>query len=507
MRRHRGRATFALAVTAVMAGLTAAPSAHAQSGLHLIRVGTFDVPVFVSAPPGDRGRVLVVEQAGRIRLLRDGGPSRTFLDISSLVKFDGSRGLLSMAFAPDYRRSRLFYVYYTDKAGNNRVEEFRRSARSPDRANPDSRRTVIVIPHPPRPEHNGGQIQFGSDGLLYIAPGDGGGIGDPDENAQNLGSLLGKLLRIDPHQAGSKPYTVPDSNPFVAQPGYGREIYAYGLRNPFRFSFDSVTGDLTIGDVGQDVIEEIDFRRLGTGAGANFGWDIFEGSRPYEGGELINHIPPVLEHRHSEGFRAIIGGYVVRDRALGPLIGHYVYGDNSEPNLRAAVLSQRSATSKRRIGLRVRSLSSFGEDGCGRVYATSLEGPVYRLATSGRCLPDADPPGLEVRARRRQHLRRGRIRLKAHCDEACTVYVRGVVKLKGGGAATAARRRVRIEELTASLSPGETRRLDLGLGRKGRAKLRRALRRGRRANAKLVVTAEDRAGNRTTEKRRFRLRG
>jgi hypothetical protein len=234
--------------------------------------------------------------------------------------------------------------------------------------------------------HKGGQLQFGRDGMLYMGFGDGGGGDDPDDNAQNLGKLLGKLLRIDPKPGGG--YQVPRDNPFVGRPGARSEIFAYGLRNPYRFSFDRRTGDLALADVGQDAVEEVDFLKASRRSrrprgGVNFGWDGFEGrGRNPNGSEpsSAGHVPPVLQRTHGQGFCSIIGGYVIRDRSLGSLYGAYVYGDLCDSKLRVARLLPGGARGDRALGPRVSNLVSFGEDAAGRVYALSLDGGVFRLA-------------------------------------------------------------------------------------------------------------------------------
>jgi hypothetical protein len=236
----------------------------------------------------------------------------------------------------------------------------------------------------PEPNHNGGLMLFGPDGLMYAGTGDGGGANDQHGargNAQSLGSLLGKILRIDPRQSGSRPYTVPSSNPFAGRSGARAEIYAYGLRNPWRFSFDRSTGDLAIADVGQDAVEEVDFVRKGHGRGANFGWRPWEGRRRNFDEPAPGAIFPVITHQHSDGFCSITGGYVVRDRGVPALYGRYVYGDYCEGRIRAATLRAGHRTTGKVLSLpKVGGLSSFGEDAAGRVYATSLNGPVYRIA-------------------------------------------------------------------------------------------------------------------------------
>jgi glucose/arabinose dehydrogenase len=357
----------------------------ARKGVALKRVGRFREPVYVAGAPGFPRLLFVVEQEGRVRVLRGGRRVRgAFLDIRGLVQAGGERGLLSIAFPPDYRRTRRFYVYYTDNTGDIRVDEFKR--RSATRAARGSRRPVIRIPHRENSNHNGGQLQFlGS--LLYFGTGDGGSGGDPPNNAQNRNSLLGKLLRIDPRPANGRPYRIPSGNPFVGRPGRP-EIYSYGLRNPFRFSFDTVSAKrprLAIGDVGQDRFEELDYLTVGAARGANFGWDAFEGFSRYRGDNSGTPNPggtvkPILAYPHSRGGScSIIGGYVVRDRRLPALYERYVYADLCEGELRRLDPGPRRARGDRRIGLSVSTPSSFGEDTHGRLYVASLEGLVYRL--------------------------------------------------------------------------------------------------------------------------------
>jgi glucose/arabinose dehydrogenase len=354
----------------------------AARGVKLTRIGSFDQPLYVTAPPGDTHRVFVVEQSGRIRVVRDGRKRSTpFLDLRDRVSCCGERGLLSMAFAPDYARSRRFYVDYTDRAGDTRVVEFRRSG-SRDRAVKASARTVL-FQQQPEPNHNGGLVLFGPDALLYVGLGDGGGANDQHGslgNGQSLGTLLGKILRIDPRAGSGRAYSIPADNPFVGRSGARGEIYAYGLRNPWRFAFDRATGDLAIADVGQNQVEEIDFAPRGAARGVNYGWRVFEGRRlNFPGERAPGAVGPVLTYTHGGGGCSITGGVIVRDRGLGSLVGRYVYGDYCLGRLRAVRLGAGSATGDRGLGVSVSQLSSFGEDARGRVYATSLDGPVYRL--------------------------------------------------------------------------------------------------------------------------------
>jgi len=361
------------------------PRAAAAAGVRLASVGRFDAPLHVAAPPADRRRVFVVEQDGAIRVVRGGRKlSRPFLDLRSKVVAGGEQGLLSLAFAPDYHSSRRFYVNYTDQQGLQRVVEYRRAKSSGDRALRGSARLVLKYDDL-EPNHNGGQLAFGPDRLLYIGTGDGGGGNDDHGergNAQNLANLLGKILRIDPRSSSGRRYSVPGDNPFVGRDG-ADEIYSYGLRNPWRFSFDRTTGDLTIGDVGQNAREEINFASRDKAVGVNYGWRPFEGTRRNFDENAPGHVPPVLELSHGDGNCSVTGGYVVRDRTLPALAGRYVYGDFCKGQLRSAKLSPGTARDDRSLGLsNVKGLSSFGEDARGRVYVVSLEGAVYRL-TSG----------------------------------------------------------------------------------------------------------------------------
>ena len=338
-------------------------------------------------PEGAKGLRFVVEKAGRILAVGPHGKTSTFLDIRNRVTHDGERGLLSVAFPPNYAQSGLFYVYYTDNRGDIVVTEFKRSNKNPRRAKRKSGRRVIMIKHRLNANHNGGQLQFGADGYLYFATGDGGSGGDPDENAQNLDSLLGKLIRIDPRRNGSQPYSVPGSNPFVGAPGRD-EIYAYGLRNPYRFSFDRPSGHLVIGDVGQDTWEEIDYLPVAAARGANFGWDAYEGygrfdstdASPIPAGPVT---PPIHQYKHVDGNCAVTGGYVSHDPKTPSLDGRYIYADYCKSQIRSLIPADGGASDDRPIaGLpTLGGISSFGQDTKGRVYVTDLgSGGVYEIA-------------------------------------------------------------------------------------------------------------------------------
>jgi glucose/arabinose dehydrogenase len=372
--------------TETAAHLPAAPRRPAGK-LALRQIGKFDTPVYVAGAPGYPKLLFVVEQPGRIIVLRNGKrQAKPFLDIRDQVDFEGERGLLSVAFPPDYKTSGDFYVYYVDRRGSLQIDEYRRA--SPTRAAPGSRRGVITIPHPVNANHNGGQMQFLGDDL-YFGTGDGGSGGDPPNNAQNKDVLLGKLLRIDPRPQGGKPYSVPSTNPFVGTAGRD-EIYSYGLRNPFRFSFDQVTDPqsprLAIGDVGQNRFEEIDYATVAAARGANFGWDAFEGFHVYEDEESGTPDPggtvkPILAYPHSRGGSScsMIGGYVVDDPTLPSLHGKYVYADYCEGQLRALTPHLGRATGDHKLGVPIASPTSFGEDDAHHLYVASQSGPVYSL--------------------------------------------------------------------------------------------------------------------------------
>jgi glucose/arabinose dehydrogenase len=378
----RSRASRLLVVLlALTAALSACEATDAAVRLRLVRVGSFSSPLYVTAPPGDRDRLFVVEQGGRIQVVRKGRRLRQpFLDISGEVLSGGEQGLLSMAFAPDYATSGRFYVDYTDRNGDTHIAEFRRSASNPDRAVRSSER-LVLFQRQPEPNHNGGLVLFGPDGLLYVGFGDGGGADDRHGsrgNGQSLSTFLGKLLRIDPRPSGGRSYRIPPGNPFVGRGGARPEIYDYGLRNPWRFTFDR--GNLIIADVGQDHIEEIDFRPRGRTAGLNFGWRVWEGrSRNYSGERAPRAVFPVFTYSHASGGCSITGGVVVRDPRLRGWIGSYLYGDYCDGRMRSIRLRRGGACCDRATTRRVPALSSFGEDARRRIYATSLSGPVYRL--------------------------------------------------------------------------------------------------------------------------------
>ena len=359
---------------------TTATSAARASGVRLVRVGSFDQPLYLTAARGQKSRVYVVQRTGQVILLLNGHKQpQPFLDVSASIttKFD-EEGLLGLAFPSDYAKSGLFYVDFTSKNGDIKIVQYRRSASNPNLADPASARTLLTIEHQKNENHNGGQLAFGPEGDLYIGVGDGGSEDDPENNGQNTGTLLGKILRIAPTADGH--YTIPPGNPFFGRSGGLPQIWAYGLRNPWRFSFDRLTGDLIVGDVGQDKQEEVDFIAAGTGAGANYGWSIWEGDRRNKPGQAPHAVFPAFVVPHSEGYCAIIGGYVVRDRSLPSLYGRYLFGDYCRPEIESVKFTRAKASAPQPIGLEVSGLSSLGQDASGHIYATSLNGPVYRIA-------------------------------------------------------------------------------------------------------------------------------
>jgi glucose/arabinose dehydrogenase len=339
------------------------PAPPASRSLALVEVASgLDAPVHAAAAPGEPGRLYVVERAGRIRVLEGGRVlPRPFLDISADVTSGGEQGLLSIAFHPDYAENGLFYVDFTDLGGDTRVVELR----AEEGREPTKLRELLHVAQP-YSNHNGGQLAFDRDGLLYVGMGDGGAGGDPENRAQDLGSRLGKLLRID-----------------VDRPDADWEIVAYGLRNPWRFSFDRETGDLWIGDVGQGAVEEVDYLPAADlGSLVNFGWDAFEGTHVYEdkepndAGRLIG---PVAEYSHDEGC-SITGGFVYRGVDLPSAQGRYFYGDYCSGRLWSLERTGDGAT-VRRLGFEAPELSSFAEDGSGELYLLTLDGTVYRLVS------------------------------------------------------------------------------------------------------------------------------
>ncbi len=343
--------------------------------------GGLSSPVYLTAPAGDP-RLFVVEQAGRIRIVKDrqllGTP---FLDISSKVASGGERGLLSIAFHPDYASNGFFYTSYTDNNGDTRIERYTVTA-DPDVADPNSAKLILAEPQPAG-NHNGGLILFGPDGMLYIGLGDGGGGGDTYGNGQNLGTRLGALLRVDV-DAGD-PFVIPTDNPFVNDPNARGEIWAYGLRNPWRFAFDGADGVLYIADVGQNDWEEVNAVSA-TAGGLNYGWPIMEAAHcfsPRTGCNQTGLVMPVIEYDHGDGC-SVTGGFVYRGTAIPELRGHYFYSDWCSGFLRSFRYSNGSATDQRDWAVgSVGRVLSFGVDAAGELYILSGNGRVYRLKKTG----------------------------------------------------------------------------------------------------------------------------
>jgi glucose/arabinose dehydrogenase len=353
----------------------------------------FTLPVHLAAPPHDRNRLFVVEQAGTIKIIKSGKTlARPFLDIRDRVRSGGERGLLSVAFHPDHASNRRFFVYYTDATGDLVIAEFASSANDPDLADPSSERRLLDIPHRKYGNHNGGQLAFGPDHYLYIGTGDGGSGGDPDNNAQTRISLLGKLLRIDvDRREGGKPYGIPPSNPFVKDGNAAPEVWAYGLRNPWRFSFDRATGDLYIADVGQNAWEEVDVQPASSPGGENYGWRHMEGAHCYdppEGCPTRGLTLPVFEYPQTPGGSSITGGFVYRGCRMPDLRGTYFFSEYVKGSSGSFVLANGRATKVRDVTRdlapppphRIKHLSSFGEDAQGELYLVEhQEGEIYRL--------------------------------------------------------------------------------------------------------------------------------
>ena len=376
MKRLLPIATASIIVAAVLAVQSvAAPARRADRAVKLTKVvDGLDSPLYVTQPAGDP-RLFVVEQTGRIRVVKDGSlASEAFANLSGELTSGGERGLLSVAFHPRFAENGLLYVDFTDHHGDTRVVELHAK---PGSAQIDSRRRVLLKVKQPFDNHNGGQLQFGPDGYLYIGMGDGGSGGDPQGNGQKPSTLLGKLLRIDvDHRSGGRQYGVPATNPFRTRPGWRSEIYSLGLRNPWRFSFDSKRGDLWIGDVGQNEWEEIDHVGKGRGRGANFGWNRLEGSHRFSsggfsGGRLQG---PVAEYRHSDGGCSVTGGYVYRGPSIPRIDGRYVFADYCS----GQVWSLSTAGGAPRPETKSADVTSFGEDSDHRLYLCS-DGALYRF--------------------------------------------------------------------------------------------------------------------------------
>jgi glucose/arabinose dehydrogenase len=341
-------------------------------------------PLDFQVPMGERNRAFVVEQVGRIRIVRGGAVLGTpYLDIASLTSAGGERGLLGLAFHPRYAENGRFYVNYTDRRGDTHISEFRASPPSADTVDPATERQVLFVSQP-FPNHNGGGLAFGNDGMLYAGLGDGGSGGDPFRNGQNLGTALGKMLRIDVDRG--VPFAVPSDNPFVATAGAFPLVWAYGLRNPWRFAFDRATGDFYIGDVGQNLFEEVDVALAPRRGGENYGWNVMEGLhcfQPASGCNQTGLTLPVLEYTHAQGACSITGGVVYRGCRLPGYAGTYFYGDycaafiRSFRTLSGQAVDQRDWTAA--LGRNITAITSFGVDDEGEVYIVDQQGEVYKV--------------------------------------------------------------------------------------------------------------------------------
>ena len=499
------KALFAALVTCASLLVAGVADAATLSLTPAFTGGSVSQPMYVTSPPGDPHRLFIVSRPGVIRVAVDGVLQSTpFLDIHTRVWMSGEAGMASIAFDPGYSNPAssgygLFYVYFVrppsggETNGPIRIEEFRADpANAPNVATSSTGRLVLEIPHDNANNHYGGTLQFRrSDGLLYIATGDGGGGDNQYLNAQDTKkSLLGKLLRIDPHQATAAPYSIPAGNPFAGQPLCNPpsgttdcpEIVAWGLRNPFRWSFDTDTSDLTIGDVGQGQYEEVDYVPAGTSlAGVNFGWPCREGPVAHIGsadarcGTTGPFLDPVFSYSHAglSGSVAITGGVVVRDTGIAPLFGRYLWADFYQGIVHSLQPATPAAADDRVEGdlPTVGQLVSFGEDAEKHVYVVSLAGTVQRLvcsgtgcdvptsdapppsaadagpspppaSTPGPVVRDATAPLLSIRARRLQDaLRDGVVRLSVACNENCIA--------RAGGRARGLRLRGLVKHLVA----------------------------------------------------------
>lgn len=342
------------------------------------KIAAVEKPTHVTHAGDGSRRLFITEQKGRILLVKDGTRlSETFLDIRERVGCCGERGLLSIAFPPGYPAKRYFYVNYTDRAGDTVVSRFRTS-KDPDRADPASEELVLAVKQP-FANHNGGQLAFGPDGYLYIGMGDGGAANDPFGNGQKMSTLLGKLLRIDV-ESGVRPYAVPPSNPFIGKQGVSPEIWAFGLRNPWRFSFDRGTGDLYIADVGQNKYEEVNVQPAKSKGGENYGWNIMEGLHCFtrKGCDTTGLVLPAAEYGHDRGC-SVTGGMVYRGRAVPALEGIYLYGDYCSGRIWGMRKSGGQWVVSELLRTKL-SLSTFGEDEAGELYAADHDGGgIYRI--------------------------------------------------------------------------------------------------------------------------------
>jgi glucose/arabinose dehydrogenase len=357
------RSAAAALATALVVVASAAATGQREAALRLVQVvDGLQAPVLVTAAPGAPGLLYVVEQGGLVRVVKGGTIlSQPFLDVRALIRSGGEQGLLGLAFAPDYAKSRQFVVDYTDRNGNTRVVRYRSDG---TKALPASAKQLLFVKQP-YANHNGGMVAYGKDGLVYVGMGDGGSGGDPENRAQNPSSLLGKILRLDAARPAAKPV-----------------IVALGVRNPWRFSFDRANGDLWIGDVGQDSIEEVDHVAWPWQGQLNFGWNVYEGRASFESKALGpgRLVMPVAQYSHQRGC-SITGGYVYRGSAVPAATGRYFYGDYCQGTIWSLKLVGGVARQIRPEPFTVANQTSFGEDDAGELYAVSGNGVLYRLAS------------------------------------------------------------------------------------------------------------------------------
>jgi glucose/arabinose dehydrogenase len=372
---------LSLGLVIALTSCSSEPNLPQGAGARLSEVVSgLNFPTYLAAPPGDLTRLFIVEKAGVIRVVKDGALLPTpFLDISGQVSTVGEQGLFAMAFDPDYGSTGRFVVHYTDPAGDTRLSYFRVSG-DPDVADGASEQ-VILTADQPYDNHNGGQVTFGPDGFLYLGLGDGGSAGDPEGRGQDLSDLLGAILRIDVRSAS--PYAIPSDNPFLGVLGARSEVWSYGLRNPWRFSFDRATGDLYIGDVGQDRFEEIDVAEAaaGGGKGVNYGWKLMEAMHCFVADcDQTGLTLPVFEYGHGEGC-SITGGYVYRGSAIPALQGQYFFADLCRGWVRSVRYAGGSATELTEWPTLSTggSIVSFGEDLAGELYILEAGGRVSKI--------------------------------------------------------------------------------------------------------------------------------
>ncbi len=371
--------------------LALVPAVQAQSGTPVpasqlkidlkAAVEGFQSPVGIVNAVDGSNRLFIVERAGTIRVVRNGQRvEKPFLDITPMVNSGYTeRGLLGLAFHPKYKENGLFFIYYTAQPGDVTLARYKVSANDPDVADPNSAKILLTVQHRQFPNHDGGQLEFGPDGYLYVGIGDGGSAGDPNRNGQNTNVLLAKILRLDVNSGD--PYGIPADNPFAANKQGRPEVWAYGLRNPWRFSFDRKTGDLYIADVGQDLYEEVNVQRAGTPGGLNYGWNIMEGLHCY-GADSCNQqglVLPVAEYNHSFGC-SITGGYVYRGAAFPEMQGTYFFGDYCSGRIWAMQPAGQDKWQATQVMESQHAISTFGEDEAGELYMADLnDGTIYQV--------------------------------------------------------------------------------------------------------------------------------